>query len=214
MSKKRLVYTVLIALALSGCEQVFRYSPVEFLQRDPSSLSEQAKVSYAESALTSGNRDAMKSAFDALKDTEDNSVKVLAAEVGVGASGLNDAVDTLASAVTGSLSQEEITTSIEEVIDSLDESTLSESGRLLKEASDAGANISRDTYIAVTVGLLDGAVKRIAADISSVNPTDASSFTSADTGTQQAAQDDVTLALELAEAGGLSTEDFTALFGQ
>ena len=84
-----LVFSVLIVLI--GCQAVFTFSPVSFLQRDPSKLSLDQKKTYAEDALASGDSDAMLAAYNAIKDdatgSTDGELNLLAAKLAMELSG-------------------------------------------------------------------------------------------------------------------------------
>ncbi len=88
-----MVVSVVILSAVS-CEVVFTTSPFAFLQRDPSRLSEEQKAAYARSALDAGDREKMAVAFSLLKDSTDPEIQLLAADLALGASGLDVAVMT------------------------------------------------------------------------------------------------------------------------
>ncbi len=56
-----------VLLALAGCQVLFTTSPLSFLQRDPSKLPPEQKISYAQDALAGGDTGAMARAFDAIQ---------------------------------------------------------------------------------------------------------------------------------------------------
>ena len=94
-----------VLMILAGCQDIFTYTPLKGLQRDPSTLSSEQQLVYAQDALASGDRDAMLAAYNAIKtDTGDDAVH-LTAELGIELSGvpglINDAV-TDESTLTGS----------------------------------------------------------------------------------------------------------------
>jgi hypothetical protein len=75
---------------LAGCQDVFTYAPLSFLQRAPSSMSHEQAMNYAEQALASGDEAAMKAAFEALKDDTSDSGMYLAAQLAIEVSGISD----------------------------------------------------------------------------------------------------------------------------
>lgn len=79
-------------LLLPGCEQVFTYSPLSFLARDPSTLPMEQRVSYAQLALASGDKATLQAAYESIASSTDPEVQYLASQVAVGASGLNEAI--------------------------------------------------------------------------------------------------------------------------
>ncbi len=82
-------------LFLSGCQELFTTSLMEGLQRDPSNLPPEQQVSYAESALASGDTAAMADIYDEIVDlaASDPELYLLAADLAMGASGIVDVVD-------------------------------------------------------------------------------------------------------------------------
>lgn len=59
--------SILIILVLAvcfGCQDVFTYSPLDFLERDPSTLSKEQQLLYARQALSSGDDSAMNKALN------------------------------------------------------------------------------------------------------------------------------------------------------
>jgi hypothetical protein len=55
---------LLLVFFISGCQDIFTYGPLDFLQRDPSTLSKDQQLLYARQALSSGKRSAMEDALD------------------------------------------------------------------------------------------------------------------------------------------------------
>ena len=79
----------LLAL-LAGCQAVFTYSPLSFLQRDPANLPPEQQVSWAEQALASGDPQAMAQAYELVKDDPDQAY--LAASLAAELSGVTQAL--------------------------------------------------------------------------------------------------------------------------
>ncbi len=88
-------------LVLGGCQAIFTYSPVQALQRDPSTLTAAERLTYAENALASGNKDTMKIAYNAIKNDPGTAAQYTAAQLGIEASGVPSLILT---AVTDMLS--------------------------------------------------------------------------------------------------------------
>ena len=86
-------------LLLSGCDIIFTTSPLAFLQRDPADMSLEQRVYYAEQALASGDEGAMRDAYDAIKAdaaaSSDGDLQLLAGQLALGLSGINDTLDDL-----------------------------------------------------------------------------------------------------------------------
>ncbi len=86
-----LVLTIAVSISFFvSCEAVFTFSPLSGLQRDPSSLSEEQKIVFAQNALSAGDASAALAAYNALKDSTSASAKVLAADCALLAAGLPD----------------------------------------------------------------------------------------------------------------------------
>jgi hypothetical protein len=90
---------LLCLLAVSGCEALFTTSPLSFLQRDPSKLSDDQKISWAEAAWASGDEEAMADAYAAIADlatgSSDPELTYLAANLALELSGVPGIVDSI-----------------------------------------------------------------------------------------------------------------------
>jgi hypothetical protein len=89
-----LIFTMILA---AGCEGFFTFNLFSGLQRDPASLSPEQQVSYAEEALASGNSEAMQAAYpliaaQAAANPDDPELQLLAADLAIGTSGVNDMI--------------------------------------------------------------------------------------------------------------------------
>jgi len=90
---RRFVYILLLTIITVSCEQIFTYSPVTFAQRDPANLPDSQKVSYAQNILGSGaSQEDLAAAYEAIADSSDPEVQLLASQVAVAASGINEMV--------------------------------------------------------------------------------------------------------------------------
>ena len=137
---------LLFLLLLPGCEQVFTYSPFAFLARDPSSLPMEQRISYAQLALSSGDKATLQAAYEAIASSTDPEVQYLASQVAVGASGLNEAVETALA------DMENI--DVNSVVGSLDQTYLQNAGAQLASASEAGVEIADEDYVVAAASLL------------------------------------------------------------
>jgi len=113
----------------------------EWAQRDPSNLSDDQQISYAKSVLGSGDKEAMADAYEAIKDNTDPEVQLLASKLAVGASGLNEAVE---AAIADLDAIEDGTKTIDEYLNTIDES-------MLLAAVNSMANASRDDSTESTI---------------------------------------------------------------
>lgn len=103
----RFVLTVLIALLLTGCEQLFTTNLLSGLERDPSKLSFEGQINYARQALKSGDPKTQAKAYDALaasltkENNTDPELNSLAITLALGASGLSGLLGGFIDVATG-----------------------------------------------------------------------------------------------------------------
>lgn len=94
-----------VLMILAGCQDIFTYTPLKGLQRDPSTLSSAQRLVYAQEALASGDKGAMLAAYNAIKNDTSPDAVHLTAELAIELSGVpalvNDAI-TNESTLTGS----------------------------------------------------------------------------------------------------------------
>ncbi len=155
-----------------SCEGVFTTSLVEWAQRDPSQLSRSQKINFAQEALASGDKDSMKKAYEALKDTSDPSLQPLAAELAVGAAGVKDALATVLGKVAAGSTEEEIKSALQEAFESFSDADLTlitEAATLLASAESGGGTITADQYFITGVGLLVVALKDANGDVNQID---------------------------------------------
>jgi hypothetical protein len=152
---------------LSGCEQIFTYSPVSFLQRDPSTLSEEQKIRYAELALEGGDTETLRNAYEALEGNDDPEVRLLASKLAVGASGINDAIadavdamDSGESVDPATLLEDVDTDMLKNAVDSM---SVADGDETTKE------NITSEDYITTAAAAMIVAVEEDGTDLSTVD---------------------------------------------
>lgn len=129
------------AFVFVGCEQFFTYSPLSFLQRDPSTLPMDQRISYARLALEGGDKETQKDAYNAIKGSDDPEVQLLASKVAVGASGLNDAIANAADALLAG-----DTYSYSEFVSQIDV-TMLENSMTEFDKADGSTTISDEEYL-------------------------------------------------------------------
>ena len=159
---KTLLLGTVTLLLLAGCEQFFTNNLFSGLQRDPSKLPFEQQVAYAESALNSGDKDAMADAYDALSDSlddrnnKDADLNSLAAELAIGASGLTDTVPELAdAAINGDFSsQTDLENALDDVLGDVDYTYIDEAESQLSLIQANGGEVSEEQYVFVAAGLL------------------------------------------------------------
>jgi hypothetical protein len=163
MSRFRTVVVVSVAVVLlAGCEQFFTNNWFSDYQRDPADLPFDQQVAYAESALNSGDPDAMADAYDALADSledrnnKDPDLNSLAAELAIGASGLTDTLPDLAdAAVNGNFSsQADLANAVNDVLGDVDYAYIDEAAGQLDQITANGGEVSEEQYVFVAAGLM------------------------------------------------------------
>jgi hypothetical protein len=156
--KTGLVIIILAGLILTGCEQVFTYSPLSGLQRDPSTLSDDQKRQYARDALDSGDDSAVQEAYELLKDSTDPEDQSLAVDLAIESSGVTDVILTLVSQ-SGTSEPEQIIETINESLDDLNLDILTESADILQNlGNNEEGEPTVEQYVLTGLGLaLDAA---------------------------------------------------------
>jgi hypothetical protein len=160
-----------ILLALSSCEALFSTSALSWAQRDPSSLPQEQKVTYAQDALASGDEASMKKAYDSLKTSSDNSLKPLVAELALGAAGVTQAMTDIMGDLLNSSSQTQVESAINQLLAgfSADDVALIATGSVLIDAAAAGGvALTANQYVLVGVGMLVKAAKDNGNDITTI----------------------------------------------
>lgn len=142
-----LLVITLILLLFPGCEQVFTTSPVAFLARDPSSLPEEQQVSYAQQALASGDQATLQEAYAAIASSTDPDVQYLASQVAIGASGINEAIQSIDISDPSSIDTAAL-------LGSLDAEYLTNAGDKLAAAGAAGVAVSDEDYVVAAASLI------------------------------------------------------------
>jgi hypothetical protein len=161
MSRARTIVMVSVTLfLLAGCEQFFSTNLLSGMRRDPKNLSFDQQVAYGQSALNSGDPDAMADAYDALseslEDNDDPELNSLAAELAIGASGLNDTVpDLVDAAVEGDFSNKtELGNAVNDVLDDVDYDYINEAAGQIDQIQANGGEVTEEQYLLVGAGLV------------------------------------------------------------
>lgn len=154
-----------IVCVMSGCEAVFTFCPVSFLQRPASGLAPEQQLSYAQDALSSGDRTTMQSAYDALAaqiaaGSTDTAANYTAAALALELSG---APAVLTEAMTGLLSGTMPDITLAD-LGEVNTDLLIAAGEFLQTAKAGDAELSAVDYVLGGVGIfLDEAGGDIAA---------------------------------------------------
>ena len=147
---------VLLVLCV-GCQAVFTFSPMSFLQRDPSRLPLAQKMTYAENALASGDDQAMLAAYNAIKNdaggSSDGDLNLLAARLAMELSGVPDLIN---EALAGNI---QLSTSgspgdYSAFLAALDVSYLAEADGFYLDAQANGGELNSTDYLLGTICIL------------------------------------------------------------
>jgi len=154
----------LTSVLFFGCERVFTTSPFAFLQRDPSTYTDEQARSYAENALASGNEAAMAEAFGLLADSTDPETQLIAVELALGAAGMETVLTGLVGslAAEGSDPESVVTAALEEFTEE-DIALLVSAGGLLDSAEE-GTSPTAEQYAFVAIGLIAAAADEVGVD--------------------------------------------------
>ena len=158
--------------AFSSCEALFSTNLLSGAQRDPSSLSQEQKVTYAQDALASGDEASMKKAYDALSGTSDNSLKPLVAELALGAAGVTSAMTNILDDIVNSADETAIEAAINQLLSEFtagDVVLIASGSTLISSAESAGVAVSSNQYLIAGVGMLIKAAVDNGNDITSID---------------------------------------------
>ena len=91
------ILAVSAMLSFFSCQQFFTTSPLDDLQRDPGSLTDEQYEALAKAALETGDTDEIAEIYDGLGTLppveDDPDIYILAGELGMGGSGMTDLID-------------------------------------------------------------------------------------------------------------------------
>ncbi|RKX85948.1 MAG: hypothetical protein DRP58_05095, partial [Spirochaetes bacterium] len=163
---KFIILAVITILIYTSCQQIFTYSALEWAQRDPSSLPPAQQIAYAERILSSGDTEAMASAYAVIDDLVaadpgNVELQLLAADLAIGGSGITDAI--------ANLDLNDLENSVETILASIDLDLVAASAEhvVAAEAIDSSA-ISEDQYLNTGLILLAKAADE-AGDFATLN---------------------------------------------
>jgi len=83
-----LALTFAALFSLAACQALFTYTPLTGLQRSPATMTPAQQITYAQDALASGDKAAMTTAYDAIKDDTSTTASYTAAQLAVEISGV------------------------------------------------------------------------------------------------------------------------------
>ena len=143
---------IISALLLAGCQAIFTTGFLSFLQRDPSKMSLDQRIYYAEQALASGDAEYIEAAYDALKDdaaaSNDPALLLLAAELATELSGVNDiAADFLDDGIDLTGDQAANAAVFDALYAGLDTAYLTEAGDFYEASAANGGDLNATDYV-------------------------------------------------------------------
>jgi hypothetical protein len=160
-----------ILALLAGCDTIFTTSPLSWARRDPDSKSLEQRVNDAKDALASGKRSEIADAYDAIKDdvAGDGDLELLAAQLTLALSGINDTFDELSSIdFTDPFPQTQ--GYINGVVAALNAAYVHESAVLYGDALADGGDLTATDYIMGAMAMLaDAAITAGGGDIGSLS---------------------------------------------
>jgi hypothetical protein len=160
-----LLIAFMLVLSFSACEQFFTNSPLKDLQRDPGDLDDEQFQAAAEAALETGDTDEIAEIYEAMDDLppveDDPEAYMLAAELGVGGSGMNDLVEDILEDPEGITTY----TDLDEMLAEMNIVYLNEAADnllALQAAIDSGlvtgVNISDEQLLSAATGMISAAI--------------------------------------------------------
>ena len=149
------------ALALVGCEAIFTFSPVSFLQTPLTNLSPDELGAFGDDALNAGDPAAMQAALDAVVDAladpditpeEAAELSLVGGSLAIELSGVGDL---LGEVLTGELGLADFA-DVEDAINSLDIDLdlLSDGADLMVDANEGGAELDSGELVLGAIGLI------------------------------------------------------------
>ena len=146
-----LVLVISVALLVS-CQAIFTNSPLAFLQRDPSNMSLDQRIYFAQQALASGEAEYIEAAYDALKDdaaaSNDPELLLLAAELATELSGVTGILsDFLEDGINFAGDKAANAPVFEDLYDTLDPAYLTEAGDFYEAAAANGGDLNDADYL-------------------------------------------------------------------
>jgi hypothetical protein len=158
------------ALLLGGCQAMFTYSPLSGLQRPPSSMTPEQRITYAQNALASGNTTAMKTAYDAIKNDTSAEAQYVTAQLGIELSGIPEVLLKIAS------DPNTVTTQLDAIsafiaANNLDPTYLVFAASQLSEAQAGGITLTETDMAMGAMGILLGGAQGASWDITTLHGT-------------------------------------------
>lgn len=153
---RRHLWLGLVAIAAAGflasCQAVFTFSPLSFLRRDPSTMTTAQQLEFAQSALGSGDAEALAEAYDAIaaaaaENPDDPELQYLAGQLALEMSGVGDVFE-------GLLGSGGDLTIDESAWEGINQDLLADAGTYMQNADALDADLTATDYLVGAVGLL------------------------------------------------------------
>ena len=150
----------MIFIAFSGCQAVFTYSPLAFLQPVPKELNADQLSDYSENALSGGDRKRMEIAYEALKlslidpdltISQQSKLNQVAGNIAVELSGGGEIISKVVNKKIQISTKSDVETAINDIYDI---SLLMEAGTLFLNAKNTGADLSTSEVLLGDLGII------------------------------------------------------------
>jgi hypothetical protein len=154
--RKTVVFLVpALVTLLVGCQAIFTFSPLSGLKRDPSTMSPEQRLTYAQDALASGDPAAMQKAYDAIKNDTGGPAQYTTAQLGIELSGVPTVFRDLANN-PGNVSAQLGTLNAYIAAHNLDPALMVAAAGQLVNAAAAGVTLTTMDYIMGSMGMMLG----------------------------------------------------------
>jgi hypothetical protein len=152
---------VLVVSCLASCQAVFTWSPLQFLRRDPATMTVGQQLQYADQALGSGDAAAVQAAYDAISAAANDpanlanpEVQYTAAQLALELSGVSSVFDSLMSGLGSGTGTADPLSLSAATFANIDITMLGNAGTYLQNSATAGASLTATDFLIGAVGLL------------------------------------------------------------
>jgi hypothetical protein len=155
MRKAAVFLVPALVTLLVGCQAIFTFSPLSGLQRDPSTMSPEQRLTYAQDALASGDTAAMQKAYNAIKNDSGGPAQYTTAQLGIELSGVPTVFRDLANTPGNVSAQLSVLDSFIAAHNLQPALMVTAAGQLLNAAA-AGITLTTMDYIMGSMGMMLG----------------------------------------------------------
>ncbi len=145
-----IVMVVFMVVMLGACQDVFTSNAFFWYKADMANMTDAQKISYAKDLLSSGNKEELAAAYEEIKKmlpSTDPEVVVLAAELALASSGIDDAVAEALKQLGGGGGAADPVDAVNAIIGAVDKTNLDEAVDLVAAAESMdGVTLTADQY--------------------------------------------------------------------